>query len=698
MHTFLLEIGTEEIPASYIVPATKQLKTLFEKELEKNFLPYNKIRLFSTPRRLALCVDGLPEKQKTKVLEKVGPSEEISFEKDGNLAKPALGFIRSCSAKKEDIFIKTNGKRKNIAIKIALGGNSTALVLPEIVLGILPKIKFPKSMKWCDDSHYFARPIRWLVALLGKEVLPLEYAGVASGRISFGARFLGLDSRISINTSTSYESQLEEHFVVADRSTRIEKIRGEFSNLLQDEHVVEDERLLATVADITESPHVVVASFDKEFCKLPMRIITQTLNVHQKYFTVANSDGTISNKFVFVSNGKKEYDQKIKQGNQKVVRARLQDAKFYFEQDVSTPLAAFTKKLKNVLFHASLGTMFEKVQRTTALCSFIAKSLYLEKVQTENILLAAKLCKADLATTMLSEKEFTSLEGYIGKEYALHQGLDKKVALAIYEHYLPQGLGTPLPSDIVGAVVSLADKIDSICGIIGIGKKPTGSSDPLAIRRQANGVVILLDKFSIGIDTRKLVEFAFGLYPFKQRLKTAEFETIDFIKKRFFWFLKEHGFRYDILESIKDIKTSKLDEIKIRVSAISHFVNTPQAKPTLLGIKRVFNILGKTPPSVDIDTKLFEDIHEKKLYELYKLLRQKTKIFIAKNECKKYLEFLEVSAHIVDVFFDNVMVNDKNPRLKANRVKLLWLLKDELLQFADFSKIVIKTDKGEPNE
>ena len=695
MSSFLLEIGCEEIPASYIKPAVNQMKSLIKKVLEDSLIHFQEIKTFSTPRRLALLISGIAKKQSDRVLEKVGPTTNIAFEKDGNLTKASIGFLASNQKNKEDIFIKDDGNKQRIVIKIEIKGELSSTILSQKIPIALSKIKFPKTMKWIDDNSFFARPIRWIAALLDKEIVEFEFCKITSNNFSFGNRLHSFGKKIKISSAEDYLRILEKNLVIADRKKRKSILKDEISELCHKKEIeiIQDNKLLETVVDLTEYPHPVIAKFDEKFLTLPKKIIIHTLSNHQKYFTTKRKNKKLANCFIFVSNGDKDCDNIIKYGNQKVVQARLDDAKFYYDLDKKIPLEMFAKKLEKVSFHEKLGTVAEKVKRIEKNALFLCKQLNLDETQTKKVSLATKLSKADLTTLMTGEKEFTSLQGYIGMKYALYQGIDKVVSLAIYEHYLPRGENDILPSNIISAIVALADKMDSVCGIIGIGLTPTGSSDPFAIRRAANGIVMILDKFDFRIDLINFIQYSCSIYNDIIKNKNS-LQTIEYIKNRIFWLLKKNGYSHDLIESIKNTKISNLNAVKNSIKILSQFKNDDRFHMVILAVKRISNILNRYKTTNSLNKELLKNRYELLLYNEFLHLKEKTKIFIAKQKYKKYLDSLSIFTKTINDFFDNVLVNDKDVAIKTNRLELLSLIRNELKIFCDFTKVLVDKKIG----
>ncbi|MCD4795693.1 MAG: glycine--tRNA ligase subunit beta, partial [Candidatus Cloacimonetes bacterium] len=403
----LFEIGTEEIPAGYIAGAINKLVSYFESGLKEAKLEFEKIIPFSTPRRLTIKITSLQIQQQDEIIERVGPAKTASYDEKGNLTKAALGFLKGAGAAEKDIFIKKTPKGEKIAVKKEFKGKETREILAQIIKDVIPKIPFPKSMKWGSGKLSFARPIRWLLVLYGENVIDLEINGIKSGNISYGNRFLKLENPVEINNINEYEQKLESVFVIPDRGKRKKIICKQIDDLFMNTNkkAVENNQLLEIVTDLVEFPTAVIAEFDRKYLNLPKKVVMLTLSEHQKYFAVTDNSGKLVNKFVFVSNGNPEDSDLIKQGNEKVIKARLEDAAFYYKEDTKQTLESYVPKLKEVTFQEKLGSLFEKTERIKKLTEYLCDELKLKKQIKENSLRAAYLCKADLVTMMLGEKE-----------------------------------------------------------------------------------------------------------------------------------------------------------------------------------------------------------------------------------------------------------------------------------------------------
>ncbi len=442
---FLYEIGTEEIPAGYISAAVNKLESYFASKLKEAKLSYKEISTFSTPRRLTIKVINLQTKQEDEIIEKIGPAKNIAFDENGNLTKAALGFLNGVYEKK--IYFKQTKKGKKIALKIQKQGKNTKLILSEFIKDVIKEIPFPKKMRWNLQQFSFARPIRWLLATYGSEVIPAEFNGIKTVNISFGNRFQKLKNPIKINSVNEYEEKLKSVFVIVNRDERKKMIVEQINLLFENssKNIMEDKNLLETVTDLVEFPTAIIAEFDEKYLTLPKAVITSTLSEHQKYFPVINKEKKLINKFVFISNGNPENSELIKLGNERVIKARLEDAAFYYNEDKKQPLESYVPKLKDVTFQSGLGTIYEKTERIMKIVEFLNNNLELKETDKKNSLRAAYLCKADLVTLMINEKEYTKLQGYMGYYYALESGESAETAQAILTHTRAETQRTNIP-------------------------------------------------------------------------------------------------------------------------------------------------------------------------------------------------------------------------------------------------------------
>lgn len=689
---FLFELGVEEIPVTYIAGAIKTIKEHFEVNLKKANLDHGKLQLFSSPRRLAMIIPSLQTQQQDEIVKRIGPTKEIAYSKDGKLTKAALGFLRGADAEEKDIVIEQTPKGEKISIKKEIKGKPTTIVLIKLIKSVIHKIQFKKSMNWGSSKISFARPIRWLVALFGDDILEMQIEIIKAGRITYGNRFQELDNPIEIGNADNYERQLMKVFVIPNREDRKKNIIKQTDELFvgKSETVIKDNNLLEIVTDLVEYPTAVIADFAEKYLKLPKKVVNSTLSEHQKYFSISKKNGKLSNKFLFISNGDPQYSDLIKKGNEKVITARLEDAEFFYKEDTSIPFEEFVPKLREVTFQQKLGSVLEKTARIQEITKYICNELEVKEELKRQSLRGALLCKADLVTLMLGEKEFTKLQGYIGHQYALQSGEDNIAAAVIEEHYMNGETSISL----AGAVVAIADKVDTICGIIGVDMIPTGSKDPFALRRAANGIVQIIAKKEFEIDIHKLIDFTFALLEEKlDKPENNKVEVYKFFKQRVNWLLKQKQIDYDIIESVLHIDHSAITDLIRRAEALQELKKQEDFIKLVLGFKRVSNIIDNLKEVSAVDQNLLNEEMEKILYAKYLELENRIKNLLPDKNYKNILDELVGFGSTIDKFFDDVLVNVDVIEIKQNRYNLLNCIKELFLQIADLSKLVVEGEK-----
>lgn len=691
---FLLEIGVEELPAEHIKPAMDYLEKSFIAFAEECRLHYQGILRACTARRLTIIIKGLDSAQKDNEILRLGPAKKICFDAEGGITAAGAGFLRKNNAQIEDLHFEQSDKGEVLALKIFQKGEQTAELLRGRLISIISNVPFGKRMVWQSKDLSFSRPIRSLVVLWGDAVLDISLVGLVSGRNSFGIRHLGLRKPIAIPDADSYFEVLRGAGVIAKREERLEEIRKQLRDISTNSsyRVIEDEKLLDTIVDMVEYPTAVVAEFDEYFLNLPAKIITSTISQNQKYFGMEDkASGDLINKFVFISNGKAEYSELIRIGNEKVVKPRLADAMWYYQTDTKRKLESYIPALDEVVFHSKLGSVGDKCRRLIELCAFICEEAGLEAQIQSDAKRAAALSKADLVTLMIGEKEFTKLQGYIGKHYALASGEAEAVAEAIYEHYLPKGQADELPQGVVGAVLAVADRLDTLCGILGIGLIPTGSGDPYALRRAGNGIVQILAQRNWSVRLPKLVEYALSLYHVELKPDTRDVAQ-SFLEQRIEWLLKQEGYDYDIINSVMHIDKSDVPDLLCRAKALAQIRQEEDFIRLVVGFKRVSNILGSTQISDRVETSLLKENAEQTLYSA--LLELKTDIDheLKQGSYMSLITKLVAMGSVIDAFFDGVLVNCDDQALRNNRLALLCGVKNEFLKLADLSLLVVETN------
>ncbi len=569
----------------------------------------------------------------------------------------------------------------------------TEQILKNWIESLLPAIPFPKKMNWGSSALEFARPVRWLVCLWGEDILPVQINGIISGRTSMGNRYSGLDKSVEITKPQEYFNALKTVQVNADRQERYELIKQQLTDIFPDKEfsVDIDEGLLQTVSDLVEYPTAVIAEFGKEFLILPEKIITSTISQNQKYFAVMDKNGKLTNKFVFISNGNPANNELIRKGNEKVIKPRLVDAMWYFQEDTKFALEAYVDKLEDVVFQAELGTLKEKTDRIVEISSYICKQLNLSEEASISAARTALLCKADLVTKMLGEKEFTKLQGYIGMHYALASGETKDVAQGIYEHYMPRGQNDELPQSINGAITAVADKLDTVCGIIGIGMLPTGSADPFALRRAANGIVQIVADRTWDIDITDVIQYVMNRFN-QPKINTNENYKIilNYFHQRINWYLQQQSIDYDVIESVMHIDFGNLLHLMERARALQNFKTNEDFVKLVIGFKRVSNIIKDEKQTLEINESLLKEPAEQALHTALKTLEKDIKKELEQLKYAEVLNHLVGIRTAIDKFFDDVLVNVDDMELRKNRYALLQEIRKAFLMVADLSLIVVE--------
>ncbi len=682
---FLLEIGCEELPASFIKPALSHLKETFFKLLSENYLTASEVKTLGTPRRLILFAFDVPERQEDREELIVGPSVKAAYDENGNPTKAAEGFARSKGVSVEELIKVENPpgrKGTYVAVKRVVKGKPTTEILSIILPQLILSIPFKKSMRWGTKSIRFGRPIRWLLSLFGNKTVLFEIDGIRSGKISFGNRLLS-PSPFEVESVESFLEELEERYVVADPEKRKVIIWDISESLAADVNgkLVEDEELLEEIVNLVEYPYPILGSFEEEFLKLPKEVSITVMKDHQKFFSIVDRDGNLKNHFIGVANLKPIDDTTVRLGYERVLRARLSDALFFYNEDRKKTLEERVPALKGIVFHEKLGTMLDKTERLESLAPFVSSELGFEV--KEKATRAAHLCKADLLTEMVNE--FPELQGTMGKYYALLDGEDEEVALAIEEHYLPRFSGDRTAETPTGISLSVAEKVDNLVGFIGAGFKPTGSADPFALRRNALGLIQTLLNRELFLNLKQTLSEAASLYRsmgVELSSKAVE-ETLSFVKERLKVLMREKGFRADTVEAVLRVTDDVYDAI-LRAKAIDILRASEEFEEVLITMRRVVNII---PEGFEAKPFKPEGEFEKELFSAFKNLELKLgKLLEERNYKETFLEIKKLKPY-VDAFFDNVMVMDKDEKVRNRRLSLLKTIADTLLKVADFSKI-----------
>ena len=685
MADLLLEVGTEEIPASYIHPALESLAQSAQTSLKNLRLSHKRVHTWGTPRRLALMVEEVSDSQPDLDQEVLGPPERVALDSHGKPTKAALGFARSQGVSVEELKVVETPRGRYVAVRKRQRGGLAKDLLAQELPRWITQIPFPKSMRWGESSLRFARPIHWILALLDREVIPFRLESLQSGCTTRGHRFMS-PGQATVNHPREYLDVCRSLHVIADPRERAEMIQQEASQAASSlgGRLLEDQQLLKTVANLVEYPVVVAGAFQEEFLQLPREVLITAMREHQKFFSVQDGSGNLLPFFLNIANLRPSSLETIRKGNERVLRARLSDARFFFQEDAKRSLQERIEKLSGIIFHAKLGTVMEKVERIRTLA--VGLALELEPGCVPQVERAALLCKADLTTEMVGE--FPALQGIMGMYYALLQGEAKEVAEAIREHYLPAFAGDRIPSGPVGAMVALADKLDTVVGCFAAGEPPSGAGDPLGVRRAALGVLRILLERSYALDLGSVVDRALGLLRAqmgKIREGTSE-EILDFFKVRLENLWVSQGHDMAAIQAVLGAGLKNLPATLKRLEALEEFMGEDGFSDLALSFKRVLNIVGDHSPG-EVDPSLFRQDEEKDLLELVSWLE--TRIPQQTTEAKHLEALHELAAQRrrLDLFFDAVLVNDPDPAVRANRLSMLARLARVFLKLADFSKL-----------
>ncbi|MDG6460623.1 glycine--tRNA ligase subunit beta [Glaesserella parasuis] len=681
---FLAEIGTEELPPK----ALKKLATAFaenvEAELNQAGLSFDKVKWFAAPRRLAVKVLGLATSQPSKEVEKRGPAVSAAFDGEGKPTKAAEGWAKGCGITVEQADRIATDKGEWLVHRAVIEGQPTKNLLVGMISNALAKLPIPKTMRWGDKTEQFVRPVHTVTLLLGDELIEGEILGVASGTTVRGHRFLG-EREFQISHADQYPALLKEKgSVVADFNERKALILAKAQEKAAALGGVADieEELLDEVTSLVEYPDVLAAKFEERFLAVPAEALVYTMKGDQKYFPIYDKDGKLLPHFIFVSNINPEDPSKIIEGNEKVVRPRLTDAEFFFKTDLKQRLEDQLPRLETVLFQQQLGTLRDKTARIEQLAGEIAKQIGADETKAKR---AGLLSKCDLMTNMVFE--FTDTQGVMGMHYARHDGEDEEVAVALNEQYMPRFAGDELPKSLVASSVALADKFDTLTGIFGIGQAPKGSADPFALRRAALGALRIIVEKNLPLDLAEIVKKSTALFGDKLTNANVVEDVVDFMLGRFRAWYQDEGIAVDVIQAVLTRRPTRPADFDARVRAVSHFRTLDSAEALAAANKRVSNILAKVEGKIssEIDRTLLVEAEEKALAEQVITLQAELAPLFEKGEYQTALDRLAGLREVVDNFFDKVMVNAEDPKLRQNRQAILNNLRNLFLQVADIS-------------
>ncbi len=684
----LFEIGTEEIPARMMLGILNQLKANSKQKLKENRLDFQEAQVYGTPRRLTLFVSGLEMAQQDLEEYIRGPSVDVAFDESGNPTKAAYGFAKSNGIDVNDLEIKNVKGKEYVFVISKTTGRASEEVLPSILEELIEAFDFPGKMFWESKDKKFIRPIRWLVALYGEKVLPVEFGSVKADKYSRGHRAL-TDRYIELDYPEDYFGKMKDNYIMVDHLERKQEIKEQLEEVVEkiDGKVKFDEELLNEVNFLVEWPTAILCEFSENFLDLPDRALTTFMEKHQRYFPVKDKEGNLLPYFVTVKNGDDRYLDEVKRGNEKVIKARLADAKFFYEEDKKKKLEANLEKLKSIVYREELGSVYQKQERMQGISENILDIIKAENNLREKALRACMLCKADLVTQMVFE--FSNLQGYMGMEYARLEGEDEEVAQGIYEHYLPRHAGDELPTTMVGTVVSLADKIDNIASSFAIGVQPTGTQDPYALRRQALGVIHIILESKLFLPFRDLFNSALSLIPEKSLVASQDElleEIMEFIKARAKTVFNDYNLEGDVINSVLDSEDNDMYRIYCRIKELQELKGSEVLENLFVVYNRVKNLANKAE-GTKVEEELLESQVEKSLYDNYNEVKGKLDNHLNAGDNKAAIEELSGLKQTVDDFFDNVMVMVDDEKLKHNRLNLLYNTCQLFERMADFSKI-----------
>lgn len=715
MEKLLFEIGTEEIPAKFMPGILKQLKELAAAKMQELRIPFEDITVYGTPRRMAFIAGGVAETQADVVVEAKGPSVKIAYV-SGAPSKAAQGFARGHGVDVKDLVVRDNYV---YAVK-HLAGQPVVELLPGLLMDILTSLSFPKTMRWADYEFRFVRPIRWMVALFGDQIIPVEICGVKSGKFSMGHRFMqqslkaaaesqgllsaalskvgnkvysalaGVKGAVEIPSAGDYKKVMYDNFVMVDQDERRALILQQIKDLAaQNGGEAEiNEDLLEEVNYLVEWPTALCGKFEEKFLSLPKECIITPMREHQRYFPVLDEDGNLLNKFITVRNGGSEHLDIVTHGNERVLRARLSDAEFFFNEDRATKLEDRLEKLKTVSFQEGLGNMYDKSERLVKMAEMLRFAIN-TPVDEEELRRCALLCKTDLVTGMVIE--FTELQGVMGREYALLDGEKPEVATGIFEHYLPRFAGDALPATTIGRIVGIGDKLDNICATFSRGLAPTGSQDPYALRRQALGVINILLDTNYHISLAKIIAGTLYLLDIKPE-ETGKLvpQIMEFFKQRLRNLLMDQGIRYDVIDAVfADKRNDDMVDLAVRCKALAAYVKAGNAEPLVQVSVRVSNLCKKIEKEVAISGALFKDESENKLHEVVAAVSKEIIPEIVLYDYAAVFKAGEKVIEPVNTFFDNVMVMDEDENVKNNRLAMLEEVRGIVNAVGDLSLLVL---------
>jgi len=690
MTTLLLEIGAEEIPAGYIAPALKALAATMSAKLDTARIDHGKISTYGTPRRLAVMIADVAGKQKSVTTEVLGPPRKIGFDDSGNPTMAAEKFAEKVGIKVSGLKTKETKKGVYLYAKKVERGVATSTVLKQILPGIVLDIPFPKTMRWADLDISFARPVHSFLALLGDRVISFTVGNVKSGRYTRGHSFMS-PGKIKIKHPDEYIDALRDAGVIVDiaeRKSAVEKQVYEAAGK-SGGTILEDPELLDIVTNLVEYPIASTGSFESEFLQVPREVLITAMREHQKYFAVVDARGDLMPKFIPVNNTRTRDMALVATGHERVLRARLSDAKFFYNADIQISIEERVAKLKKVLFQAKLGSMYAKTERIGGLTDFLVEATHGDARLKTDLARAARQCKSDLVSQVVVE--FPKLQGVMGRVYATVAGENSEVSSAIEEHYRPTHSGGTLPETVTGTLLSIADKLDSICGCFSVGLIPTGAADPYALRRQGIGIIQIMLHNDLSFSLKSLIKFGIEQFGDKVEGSVAGIneQIYVFLQRRIASLLVDEGFSKDVVAAVTSVSVDTIPNVWKRVQALEKLKGAADFEPLAVAFKRVANIMKKSGRDAGgtVDPGLFEDAAEKELYASVQAVKQEVDACLESGSFETALTEIASLRPTVDAFFDEVLVMAKDESIRNNRLALLGSISGLFGLFADFTKI-----------
>jgi len=689
MNDLLFEICTEELPAGYIQPALNSMRQNLSTALQNARITHGEIRTMGTPRRLVLYISDIADSQNKQTRQETGPPQKVAYDDNGNPKMPAIKFAEKWGKAVDDIFIKEMPKGKYLCLTIIDEGKPTENVLPDIIPKMIDSTPFPKTMRWSDYNKLFARPVVSLLCLLGNKSIPIIWGHIKSGQHSYGHRFLHPEM-LKILSSKEYETQLKQASIIVDMEKRKQMIQDQINQLASElgGQIKTDPDLLDIVTNLVEYPVACAGRFEEYFLEVPSAVLICAMREHQKYFAVTLANGQLMPCFIAVNNTPVKDLSLVSKGHERVLRARLSDARFFYKGDLKEDQDARVEKLKGVLFQAQLGTVYDKTIRIQKISTFLAQ-LINDDLILSNISRAAWLCKSDLVSQIVNE--FPKLQGIMGKIYAQESSENDSIATAIEEHYQPTHSGGALPKTMVGTLLAIADKIDTICGCFGVGLIPSGTADPYALRRHCIGIIRMFNEHQLNFSLQEIIEKSVSILDEKLTIPQIEVVStvMDFFQTRMVYILTESGISKDVAAAVLNAKITSIPDIWSRANALENQKKLPDFESLAAAFKRVGNILKNIDEKSlsEIDPKRFEHDAEIKLYETSNRLESEIFTFIKAGRFDDALKTIGSIRPCVDRFFDDVLVMASDDILKNNRLKLLFNISKWFEQIADFTKM-----------